>query len=62
MRCPYQKIVIHKDQYSLNGVIYNNMADTTLFGECLKDECPFYRIKTVEHCRKAESEVYTFNE
>lgn len=57
MRCPYQKRVI--SEKFANRVIVN-----TDFGECLKNECPFYYCtvtiidanKTMcEVCKRAES-------
>ena len=54
MKCPYQTITIH-DPESFG----HKAKEIKTFGECLKEECPFYhRVKqdAREHCRKAESE------
>lgn len=59
MKCPYQTKVIHKPEYT-EGYVTSFAQDITVFCECLKGKCPFYYTswehKTVEHCRKAESE------
>ena len=59
MKCPYQTKVIHKPEYT-DGYIKYFAEDITVFCECAKSECPFYYTswahKTIEHCRKAESE------
>ncbi len=62
MKCPYQTRVIHKPEYT-EGYVKNFAEDITEFGDCLKNECPFYHTteykpanKITEHCRKAESE------
>ena len=59
MICPYQTRIIHKPEYT-EGCVKYFAEDITRFCECAKSECPFYYIswehKTVEHCRRAESE------
>lgn len=62
MKCPYQTRITHKPERTrASGVEF--AEDITQFGECLKNECPFYYTKkynernTTEHCHKAESEV-----
>lgn len=57
MKCPYQTMVIHIPEYP-DGYA----QDVTQFCECIKSECPFYYTtkaykKTIERCRRAESEI-----
>ena len=61
MKCPYQTKVIHKEH--TEEYAKNFTEDITTFCECAKSECPFYytvwvhtKYKTVEHCRRVESE------
>lgn len=60
MRCPYQTRVIHKPEYT-EGDVKNFAEVITVFGDCVKRECPFYYAteykparEITEHCRKAE--------
>lgn len=62
MKCPYQKRVIHKPEYT-EGYVRHFAEDITEFGDCVMTECPFYYTiehslvrEITEHCRKAESE------
>jgi len=59
MKCPYQTTTIHKPEY-VSGERKHFAEDVVIFGDCVKDDCPFYYTGwangTVEHCRKAESE------
>ena len=59
MKCPYQTKTIHTPERH-DGYITSYAEDITIFCECIKSECPFYYTswahKTVEHCRRAESE------
>lgn len=59
MKCPYQTRIIHKTEYT-DGYIKHFAEDITKFCECIKSECPFYSTviadKTIERCRKSESE------
>ena len=66
MRCPYQKKIIHKpSQIDNSGCFIPEYAeDITVFGECLRGECPYYQKIDYKHpggiietCRKVESEV-----
>ncbi len=56
MKCPYLKKVIHKSEvYDMESVRTTHYVE---FCDCIKSECPFYWVRrTVERCRKAESEV-----
>ena len=58
MKCPYQTITTHKPEYT-DGYVKHFAKDTVEFGDCIKNECPFYYTtwvhKKVEHCSKAES-------
>lgn len=62
MKCPYQTEVIHKPEYTANYITYY-AKDITQFGDCVKEECPFYHYRINsdasrrEYCFKAESEV-----
>lgn len=62
MKCPYQTIVIHKPEYT-DGYLKQFPMDITQFGNCIGEECPYYRYKInfdasrTERCLKAESEV-----
>ena len=62
MKCPYQTRVIHKPaEFEVTDVCKNFAEDITIFGDCIKTECPFYYvawndIARIEKCRKAESE------
>ena len=58
MKCPFRKVVIHKE-------CYNNYAkksflvksiDTEVFEECHEFECPYYHSFTRE-CKKVEFEL-----
>lgn len=41
MKCPWMPVTVHKsERYSDFGRI--PAKDITTFGECLKDECPFW--------------------
>lgn len=40
MRCPFQKIVIVRDNCSDDVTITKHIS--TKFGECLLDECPYF--------------------
>jgi hypothetical protein len=40
MKCPYQKNVIIRDSNEMDVRIAKTIS--TKFGECWKDECPFY--------------------
>lgn len=59
MKCPYQKIIIHKPE-DIDGYVIHFAKDIVEFGNCVKNECPFYytnkTVDQVEHCRRAESE------
>ena len=59
MKCPYQTITTHTPEYT-DMYIKHFAKDIVKFGDCVKNECPFYYTteahKTIEHCRKAESE------
>ena len=57
MKCPYQTMIIHIPEYPSGYA-----QDVTQFCECIKSECPFYHTitaykKTIERCRRAESEI-----
>ena len=62
MKCPYQTEVIHKPEYTENYIM-QYATDVTQFGDCVGEECPYYRYKInfyasrTERCLKAESEV-----
>ena len=44
MKCPYQTRTIHQPEVvNEHGRIL--AEDITIFGECLKNECPFYTVK-----------------
>ena len=61
MKCPFQMMVIHKPEYTQNYVRHYAM-DINQFGDCVKEECPYYRYRInsdasrTEYCLKAESE------
>lgn len=61
MKCPYQTRVIHKPEYTENYKKHYAM-DITEFGDCIEEECPYYRYRInfdasrSERCLRAESE------
>ena len=61
MKCPYQTRLIHKPEYIENYVKHFAM-DVIEFGDCVKEECPYYHYRIYddashkEYCLKAESE------
>lgn len=55
MKCPYRKIVTHKDDKAFNRAI-----DTESFADCYYGDCPFYYFnydKREDECMKAQKEV-----
>lgn len=62
MKCPYQKRIIHKPEYTENYILHY-AVDIEEFADCCKNECPFYRSRrttnysTEEHCKRAEGEA-----
>ena len=66
MKCPYQTRVIHKPE-DIEGYVKHFAMDVTEFGNCLKEECPFYHYRInpdasrTEYCYKAESEIRNEN-
>jgi len=61
MKCPYQTKTVHQPEYTEGCTTYY-AKDTTVFLDCLGDECPLYYRRTIcgteftEHCRRAEKE------
>ncbi len=58
MKCPYQTITINQpESFGIDA------REVKTFGNCVEKECPFYyTINSIEHCRRAESEVVRKNE
>lgn len=57
MRCPYQLRVIHQPGYD-KGYERQFAEDITEFGECIKNECPFYYMeKGAEKCYRVKAET-----
>lgn len=51
MKCPWMPITVHKsERYSDFGRI--PAKDITTFGDCLKEECPFYGETVKEHMQE----------
>ena len=60
MKCPYQTITRHIPECEI-GTAKIYAQDITEFGECWKNDCPFYYTteynpsrKIYEHCRRTE--------